>query len=213
MRADASRLPLARPRVWSAASRRAIFALSWRGARASAPEARPRRCAPRASDSHRSASSRRRRRRPPPTSAARRPSTPPGHCSHRRVEDQHALERASGVRRSRVCEWSVRRSDRMPTRKRQHGGGPQARGWGPPALTHSVQQAAVASHAVGSKPWCEVVVSLAYVSLKARAEPRERPARRSDRGRGPRPARRAAGPWAVCTPCASGPDGPDVTAI
>ena len=62
-----------------------------------------------------------------------------------------------------MCEWSVRRSDRVPTRKRQLGGGPQARGWGPPALTHSVQQAAVASHAVGSKPWCEVVVSLACI--------------------------------------------------
>ena len=46
------------------------------------PEARPRRCAPRASGSHQSASSRRRRRRPLPTSAARRPSTPPGRCSH-----------------------------------------------------------------------------------------------------------------------------------
>ena len=61
----------------------AVIALSWRGARASVPEGRPRRAAPRVSESRRSASSRRRRRRPPPTSAARRPSTPPGRAVDR----------------------------------------------------------------------------------------------------------------------------------
>ena len=97
----AARRPRVAGSIWCAASRRAVVALSWRGARASVPEAHPRRCAPQASGSHRSASSRRRRRRPPPTSVARRPSTPPGRCSHRRDRRPPLPPRATAIARRR----------------------------------------------------------------------------------------------------------------
>ena len=76
-RSQASRRRL----VWCAASRRAVVALSWRGARASVPEARPRRCAPRPlghTRARRVAADDDDRRRPPPLDDhRRRPVAPP----------------------------------------------------------------------------------------------------------------------------------------
>ena len=122
-RSQASRRRL----VWCATSRRAVVVLSWRCRGAGlgrqcprlVPEARPRRCAPRASGSHQSASSRRRRRRPLPTSAARRPSTPPGRCSRLTgTEDRRSLpvRPPSPADVAAVTRRRRRRSPTPPTR-------------------------------------------------------------------------------------------------
>ena len=71
-RSQASRRRL----VWCAASRRAVVALSWRGARASVPEARPRR-APGHAGTRQAAADDDDRRRPPPLDDHRRPSVAP----------------------------------------------------------------------------------------------------------------------------------------
>jgi len=85
VRADALSAAARRPRahrlVWCAASRRAVVALSWRGARAAVPEARPRRCAPRPlghTRARRVAAADDDRRRPSPLDDhRRRPVAPP----------------------------------------------------------------------------------------------------------------------------------------